>query len=79
MDNWERLILYRKKLVLPRIYQVVDWFSWLACFAAVLFIASIVYRYGFTVFRTSCCLKLRLDCFSGQYSIKSSVFKRRRQ
>ena len=49
MDNWERLILYRKKLVLPRIYQVVDWFSWLACFAAVLFIASIVYRYGFTV------------------------------
>ena len=49
MDNWERLILYRKKLVLPRIYQLVDWFSWLACFAAVTFIASIVYRYGFTV------------------------------
>ena len=24
MDNWERLILYRKKLVLPRIYQLVD-------------------------------------------------------
>lgn len=49
MDNWERLILYRKKLVLPRVYQLVDWFSWLACFAAILFIASIVYRYGFTV------------------------------
>lgn len=32
MDNWERLILYRKKLVLPRIYQLVDWFSWIACF-----------------------------------------------
>lgn len=49
MDNWERLFLYRKKLVLPRIYQLVDWFLWLACFAAVTFIASIVYRYGFTV------------------------------
>lgn len=49
MDNWERLLLYRKKLVLPRVYQLVDWFSWLACFFAILFIASIVYRYGFTV------------------------------
>ncbi|MCF2582944.1 TrkH family potassium uptake protein [Bacteroides caecigallinarum] len=49
MDNWERLILYKKKLVLPRIYQLVDWFAWIACFAAVLFIAAIVYRYGFTV------------------------------
>lgn len=49
MDNWERLILYRKKLVLPRIYQLVDWFSWVACLAAVLFIAVLVYRYGFTV------------------------------
>ena len=49
MDNWERLLLYRKKLVLPRVYQLVDWFSCLACFFAILFIASIVYRYGFTV------------------------------
>ena len=49
MDNWERLLLYRKKFVLPRVYQLVDWFSWLACFFAILFIASIVYRYGFTV------------------------------
>ncbi len=49
MDNWERLLLYRKKLVLPRVYQLVDWFSWFACFFAILFIASIVYRYGFTV------------------------------
>ena len=39
MDNWERLLLYRKKLVLPRVYQLVDWFSWLACFFAILFIA----------------------------------------
>ena len=45
MDNWECLLLYRKKLVLPRVYQLVDWFSWLACFFAILFIASIVYRY----------------------------------
>ena len=49
MDNWGCLLLYRKKLVLPRVYQLVDWFSWLACFFAILFIASIVYRYGFTV------------------------------
>lgn len=34
---------------MPRVYQLVDWFSWLACFFAILFIASIVYRYGFTV------------------------------
>ena len=49
MDNWGCLLLYRKKLVLPRVYQLVDWFSQLACFFAILFIASIVYRYGFTV------------------------------
>lgn len=49
MDNWERLIFYRKKLVLPHIYQLVDWFSWLSCISAVLFLGAIVYRYGFTV------------------------------
>lgn len=49
MDNWERLLLYRKKLVLPRVYQWVGWFSGLACLFAILFIASIIYRYGFTV------------------------------
>lgn len=48
MDNWERFILYRKKLVLPHIYQMVDWFSWFACLSAVLFLGAIVYRYGFT-------------------------------
>ena len=26
MDSLERLLLYRKKLILPRIYQVINWF-----------------------------------------------------
>ena len=48
MHNWERLILYRKKLVLPRIYQLVDWFSWISCVFAILFLGALVYRFGFT-------------------------------
>ena len=48
MDNWERFILYRKKLLFPHIYQMVDWFSWFSCLAAILFLGAIVYRYGFT-------------------------------
>ena len=48
MHNWERLILYRKKLVLPRIYQLVDWFSWISCVFAILFLGALVYRFGFS-------------------------------
>lgn len=33
MDSLERLLLYRKKLILPRIYQVINWFMWITYFA----------------------------------------------
>mgnify|MGYP006870771781 CR=1 FL=1 len=37
MDSLERLLLYRKKLILPRIYQVINWFMWITYFCAILF------------------------------------------
>lgn len=49
MDKWERLILYRKKLILPRVFQIVDLVSWISYISAICFILAIIYRYGFTV------------------------------
>lgn len=46
MDSWERLLLYRKKLILPRIYQVLGWVMWVTYFFAILFLATLVYEHG---------------------------------
>ena len=40
MDSWERLLLYRKKLILPRIYQVLGWVMWITYFFAILFLGN---------------------------------------
>lgn len=47
MDNRERLTLFRKKLVLPRMNQIISWIMWLSYFCALIFLLSLVYRYGF--------------------------------
>lgn len=49
MDSWERLLLYRKKLILPRIYQGMNWLMWITYFCAVLFLATLVYEHGFMI------------------------------
>lgn len=49
MDSLERLLLYRKKLILPRIYQVINWFMWITYFCAILFLATLVYEHGFMI------------------------------
>lgn len=49
MDSWERLLLYRKKLILPRIYQVLGWVMWITYFFAILFLATLVYEHGFMI------------------------------
>ena len=49
MDSWERLLLYRKKLILPRIYQVLGWGMWVTYFFAILFLATLVYEHGFMI------------------------------
>ena len=49
MDSWERLLLYRKKLILPRIYQVLGWVMWVTYFFAILFLATLVYEHGFMI------------------------------
>jgi hypothetical protein len=70
MDSLERLLLYRKKLILPRIYQVINWFMWITYFCAILFLATLVYEHGFMIssdeakairiiYKSVCC---RLQC-----------------
>ena len=49
MDSLERLLLYRKKLILPRIYQVINWFMWITYFCAILVLATLVYEHGFMI------------------------------
>lgn len=49
MNSLERLLLYRKKLILPRIYQVINWFMWITYFCAILFLATLVYEHGFMI------------------------------
>lgn len=49
MDYWDRLFLYRKKLLLPRINQLVNWAFGITYFCALAFLAAIVYEYGFSV------------------------------
>lgn len=49
MDYWERLFLYRKKLLLPRINQLVNWTLGLTYLCAFAFLAAIVYEYGFSI------------------------------
>ena len=49
MDYWERLFLYRKKLLLPRINQFVNWTLGVTYLCALAFLAAIVYEYGFSL------------------------------
>lgn len=49
MDYWERLFLYRKKLLLPRINQMVNWTLGITYLCALAFLAAIVYEYGFSI------------------------------
>lgn len=49
MDYWERLFLYRKKLLLPRINQLVNWTLGITYVCALAFLAAIVYEYGFSI------------------------------
>ena len=49
MDSWERLLLYRKKLILPRIYQGMNWLMWITYFCAVLFLATLAHEHGFMI------------------------------
>lgn len=49
MDYWERLFLYRKKLLLPRINQLVNWMLGITYVCAVAFLAALVYEYGFRI------------------------------
>lgn len=49
MDKWDKLMLYRKGLFLPKLYQVLRWFNGVAYFFALLFILTIVYEHGFVI------------------------------
>ena len=49
IEKWDKLILYRKTMVLPRVFQVMRWISAVNYVFALLFILAAAYEYGFRV------------------------------
>lgn len=49
MDYWDRLFLYRRKLVLPRINQLLNLTRGFVYFCSFIFFLAVVYEYGFRV------------------------------
>lgn len=49
LDKWDELFLFRKKLVFPKVYQVMRWLSSLVYACAFLLLLVVVYEYGFRV------------------------------
>lgn len=49
MDYWDRLFLYRKKLVLPYVNRFVEWMTRLTYVSAIAFIIAVIYEQGFLI------------------------------
>ena len=49
MDYWDRLFLYRKKLLLPYVNIFVEWMTRLTYLCATVFLAAVVYELGFLI------------------------------
>lgn len=49
LDKWDELFLFRKKRVLPKIYEVMHWLAGVAYGCAFLFLLAAVYEYGFRI------------------------------
>ena len=49
MDYWERLYLYKKKLLVPRINRLLNWVMGVNFLCGMVFLLTIVYEYGFRI------------------------------
>ena len=49
MDYWDRLFLYRRKLVLPRINQLLNLTRGIVYVCSLIFFLAVIYEYGFRV------------------------------
>jgi len=49
MDYWERLFLYNKKLLVPRVNRLLNWVMGINFLCGVVFLLTIVYEYGFSL------------------------------
>ena len=49
MDYWERLFLYNKKLLMPRVNQLLNWVMGINFLCGIVFLLTIVYEYGFRI------------------------------
>lgn len=49
MDYWDRLFLYRRKLVLPRINQLLNLTRGIVYLCSFVFLLALVYEYGFQI------------------------------
>lgn len=49
MDYWDRFFLYRQKLFLPKVHQLVAWMMGITYVCSLAFILAVVYEYGFMI------------------------------
>lgn len=49
MDYWERLYLYNKKLLMPRVNRLLNWVLVINFLCGLVFLLAIVYEYGFRI------------------------------
>ena len=49
MDRWDKLILFRKKMVLPWIFLVMRWIAGATYIVSIMFLLALVYEYGFSI------------------------------
>lgn len=49
LDKWDELFLFRKKMVLPKVYQLMHWMSGVVYACAFLFLMAAIYEYGFRI------------------------------
>ena len=49
MDYCERLFLYNKKLLMPRVNQLLNWVMGINFLCGIVFLLTIVYEYGFRI------------------------------
>ncbi|MDD6890724.1 MAG: potassium transporter TrkG [Bacteroidales bacterium] len=49
LDKWDELFLFRKKLVLPKVYEMMRWLSAVTYTCAFFYLLAAIYEYGFRI------------------------------
>ena len=77
MDYWERLFLYNKKLLVPRINRLLNWVMGVNFLCGVIFLLTIVYEwipdFGGRTDGGACGVSCSLGDFSADYHFADSL------